>query len=203
MNGIVCPARRRVGVVALTFALTLLTAGTLSPAPVDAKPKKIRACVTKDGTMAFSRSGKCGKGERKLSWNKKGKRGKAGAAGAVGPTGPAGPSGTAADLEALEALVAQQGLLISGLTTDLDDLASEVAGLSTDVDGILSDIAGLQSDLGALDARVDAACDQLTAVTTQSDDVVAAMGVISALLDPLTLGTLPDLPAALGAFSCP
>jgi Phage Tail Collar Domain/Collagen triple helix repeat (20 copies) len=56
----------------------------------------IRACYSKStGALRVLRSGRCGAGEKLLTWNQQGPQGLAGAAGHVGATGSAGPQGAA------------------------------------------------------------------------------------------------------------
>ena len=163
---------------ALLVALALL--GTAADGAV-AKGGKITACVTKSGALEIAKAGKCAKGERKLTWNKKGKRGKAGEPGAAGAPGQNGQDGSAAGLDQLQLLVDQQGEAIAGLTSQLNALDSQV-------DGIAPQVAAL--------------CTQVSSVTGQSDALLTVLGAVNTILDPLTLLPLPTLPSALGNFSC-
>lgn len=171
--------------LALIAAIGMLfaTAGA-----AEAKGGKINACVTKSGMLEIAKSGKCPKGERKLTWSKKGKRGKAGqtgqagAAGAQGQAGEDGQDANTAGLAQLQALVDQQGQTIAQLTQQLN-------ALDTQVDALAPQVAAL--------------CTQLSSVTGQSDLLLTTLGALNAILDPLTLLPLPVLPSALGSFSCP
>jgi hypothetical protein len=95
--------------------------------------------------MRFAGRGKCKKGERRLTWNKRGKQGP------TGDTGAQGPAGTgAADLLAL---IEQQASTIESLRSQLGVLGaqmaavcSQVATLTTRADALRSVIAGIGLD---------------------------------------------------------
>jgi hypothetical protein len=133
--------------------------------------------------MRFSRSGKCHKGEKKVSWKKKGKEGPA------GPTGPQGPSGLTSEL--LETITQQQ-LTIQTLTTQVNTLTTRLDALTETVNGLSPQVAAL--------------CGRMSAVTTRANvlrTAIDGLGLNSVLT---TLGgalIVPALPAPLSAFSCP
>jgi hypothetical protein len=123
--------------------LTLLFAAFGAGASASTKVKgKVHACVIKKGEdkglMRFSRSGKCKKGEKKLTWNKRGKRGKRGAAGPRGETGPAG--GGSDQLTATVAALCSQ---VSTVTSQLNALQTVIAGLG--LNGVLTGLGGALS----------------------------------------------------------
>jgi hypothetical protein len=140
------------GRLAAIAAAVLLIGGALAiaaPAAAVAKPGKIRACVDKrgpdKGAMRFAGKGRCNKGERKLTWNKRGEPG------ATGDTGAQGPAGTGAT--DLLALIEQQASTIETLQSQLAVLGtrmaavcSQVATLTTRADALRSVIAGIGLD---------------------------------------------------------
>jgi hypothetical protein len=124
-------------------ALTLLAGGLGASASASTKVKgKVHACVIKQGDakglMRFSPSGKCGHGEKKLTWNKRGKRGKRGKAGAQGSTGAAGPAGGGSDLTATIAALCSQ---MTAVTSQLNSLETVISGLG--LSGIIPPGLGL------------------------------------------------------------
>lgn len=99
---------------------------------------KVHACVIKQGKdkglMRFTPKGKCKRGEKKLTWNKRGKRGKRGAAGATGPAGAGAQTG---ELEATIAVLCTQ---LTAVTTQLNSLETALGGLG--LNGILTGLGG-------------------------------------------------------------
>jgi uncharacterized coiled-coil protein SlyX len=173
-------------VAAAVIATALLLVASIGAGDASAKGKKIHACVVKKGpdkgAMHFSRKGKCGKGEKKLSWNKKGKAGKQGSAGPKGETGPEGPSGVT------------------------DELLATIAAQQAAIDQLKSQVTALTSQLNALSPTVAALCSQMTAVTSQTNALGTALGglTLNALLTGLGGAlNIPALPAALAPFTCP
>jgi hypothetical protein len=130
-------------VLGLTVAglLALLGAFVAAPAAPAAKRGKIKVCVAKKGpdkgAMRFSKKGKCKRGERKLSWAKKGK------AGAQGAAGPQGPAGSAANVDELLALIEAQQTTIDGLTQEVADLTTQVSTLAGQVLALEDILGGL------------------------------------------------------------
>jgi hypothetical protein len=172
-------------VLALAAVAALFLLAAMNPNAAAAKGKRISACVVKKGpdkgAMHFSRKGKCHKGEKKISWNKKGMRGKKGATGPQGNTGPEGPSGVTDEL--LATIAAQQAAI--------DQLTSQLSTVTTQLNALKSQVTGLAPQVAAL-------CTQMQAVTTQ---VTAIQTVTAAVIAIVPVG--PALPAALSAFSCP
>ncbi len=178
---------RALATVLLVAAAMLLFGGLLAATPADAKGKKLHACVAKKGpdkgTMRFSRSGKCHKGEKKVSWKKKGKKGPA------GPTGPQGPSGVTNEL--LETIT-QQTTTIQTLTTQINALTTQLNALKQQVNGLSPQVAAL--------------CGQMSAVTNRSNALRNVIGGLDLNSVLTTLGgalVIPALPAPLSGFSCP
>jgi hypothetical protein len=138
--------------------------------------------------MRFVPRGKCHRGEKKLTWNKKGKHGQAGAAGQAGEPGPQGPSGITDDL--LNTITLQQA--------KIDTLTQQLAGLASQLNAVTQQLNGLSPQVAAL-------CTQMTAVTGQSDalrTVVSGLALTGLIPAGLVLN-IPALPGALGPFSCP
>lgn len=84
--------------VATIAALVLLIGGTASGATVSTRAgATFFGCVAKGGALTMtSKTAKCPKGAKKITWNRQGPTGSTGIAGiqgAVGPQGPAGPTG--------------------------------------------------------------------------------------------------------------
>ena len=188
MEGGLNPVSARLGrnlIAAALVAVALLFVASLGAPDASAKGKKLNACVVKKGpdkgVMHFSRTGKCPKGEKKVSWSKKGKKGKRGPAGETGAPGPQGPSGVT------------------------DELLATISAQQAQIDQLTSQLNTVKSQLNALAPQVQALCTQMTAVTSYSNALgpvisgIALGGVI-----PPGLGlTVPALPAALTAFACP
>jgi hypothetical protein len=78
---------------AIVGVVVLLAAGG-GYALASGSSKKINACVHKHGGGLYT--GKCGKHDKKLTWNTTGPAGPAGAAGKTGATGATGPQGPGA-----------------------------------------------------------------------------------------------------------
>jgi hypothetical protein len=164
---------------------------------------------------------KAKKGEKPIAWTVFGSPGTGGSQGGAGDTGDTGTDAASKqDLLTLLSLIQQQSALIDQLTgqlgalgVDVDSLTGQLDALGLDLDSLTGDVGGLQGILsgvtnGELQSAIDnvpvvsALCDQVSDVTDQSDALRSALSVVATLLDPLTLGVLPSLPAALGAFSC-
>ena len=72
----------------------LLAGASLTLGQGGVETAKIKACVDRDsGTLLLPKSGRCGKGTKRLSFNRPGGAGATGSAGETGPRGPAGPDG--------------------------------------------------------------------------------------------------------------
>ena len=170
-------------IAAAVVAVFLFAAA--NPGAADARGKKVHACVTKKGpdkgTMRFSRTAKCHKGEKRISWNKKGKRGKQGPAGPAGERGPQGPSGVT------------------------DELLNTIASQQATIDQLTSQVNTLTQQLNGLSPTIAALCTQMDAVTDQSNALGTVIsGIALSGLIPAGLGlTVPAVPAALGSFACP
>jgi hypothetical protein len=166
---------------AIALALTALIAMLViapAAAPAASKKGKVNVCVEKRGkdrgAMRFAGKKRCHKGEKKVTFAKKGKPGPAGQR---GPEGPAGPAGSAADLTALRA-----------------ELEAQIAALQGQLTGLSTQFAAFQT----------AACAQLATLTDQTNALGTALdgiglgGTIPALLTLVNPGAPPGLPA----FSC-
>jgi hypothetical protein len=187
----------RVPAAALVVAAALLLIGLVGATPADAKGKKLHACVAKKGpdkgAMTFSRSGKCHKGEKTVSWKKKGK------AGPTGPTGPSGPQGPSGLTGELLATITQQTTTIETLTTQVDTLITQVDALTTQLDTVNARVNGLAPQVAAL-------CGKMSAVTSRANVLRGAINGLDLNAVLTTLGgalIVPALPAPLSAFSCP
>ena len=73
----------------------LLAGGAMAVGAIPSSNGTINACYSKKtGAMRIvDAKEKCGKKERRLTWNEKGVKGDPGAAGATGARGPMGPAG--------------------------------------------------------------------------------------------------------------
>lgn len=120
----------RIFTTLLVGALLTLLVGVFGAGGAAASTKakgKVHACVIKQGKdkglMRFAPKGKCKRGEKKLTWNKRGKRGKRGATGATGPAGSGGQTG---ELEATVAVLCTQ---LTAVTSQLNSLETVLGGL--------------------------------------------------------------------------
>ncbi len=103
------PVNRRGTVLLATFGALVITALAMAP---QSQASTIYACVKKSGSPRIvSKTTKCKKHERKLSWSSQGPAGKNGAAGATGSKGETGAAATT-----LWAVVEFNGTLVRGGT---------------------------------------------------------------------------------------
>jgi hypothetical protein len=122
------------------------------------------------------------RGWRRMSWSANGATGVRGSTGSPGDQGSPGAAG-GVDQSLLETIQTQ--------SSQIDTLTKQVTTLSQQVTG--------------LEGTVASACSQLTALTTQADDLGTAVAGIS--LNGVLTGLggalqIPSLPAALGSFAC-
>jgi hypothetical protein len=133
----------------LIGAIALCAGLGASPASAAKAKGKVTACVIKKGEnkglMRFAPKGKCKRGERKLTWNRKGKRGKQGAR---GETGPAGPAGNQAQTDQLEQAVAALCTQMSAVTSQLTAVQTALNGLG--LSGVLGGVITIPSMPAAL-----------------------------------------------------
>jgi hypothetical protein len=80
--------------LAVSCVALLLTISGAAVAATAGGSKQISACVKAKGG-AFYEAKKCGRGDRRLTWNQTGPAGVTGATGGTGPQGPPGTPGTA------------------------------------------------------------------------------------------------------------
>ena len=158
MEGGLYPVSARLGrtlIAVAVAAAALLFVASLGAADASAKGKKLHACVVKKGAdkgvMHFSRTGKCPKGEKKVSWSKKGKKGKRGPAGAQGEAGPQGPSGVT------------------------DQLLATIAAQQAQIDQLTSQLESVKSQLGTLAPQVAALCQEMPLVVGQANLLLTAI----------------------------
>ena len=114
--------------------------------PAQAKRGKVHACVARSGVMTFSPSGKCAKGERKLTWNKKGKRGKAGPKGADGAQGAPGADGSTAGIDQLTAQLNALEAQVNGLAPQVGALCAQLSNVTGQSDALLT-VLGAVNDI--------------------------------------------------------
>ena len=174
------------------------------------------------------KSCKTKKGEKAIAWTV---FGTPGATGAQGNSGTAGTQGaTKQDLLTLLGLIQQQSSVIDQLTSqlgalgvDVDDLAGQLGALGLDLDSLTSQLGLLNGDVNGLESILDGitngelqsaigavpvldtVCDQLSAVTNQSNalrTVISGLGLNGVLTALGGLLQIPALPAALDPFSC-
>lgn len=120
----------------MTGLATVAAAG-IAAAPAAAAGGKIHACYSKSGAMSYSKSGKCAKGSKGISWNKAGKTGKTGRTGATGATGAQGATGAAG----AQGAVGPQGpaALAAGYTVDRYGQSSSVVSISSSSTGVVNE----------------------------------------------------------------
>lgn len=167
-----------------------------------AKKGKIHTCIDKKGpdkgAMRFSKIKRCRKGEKSLSWNKRGLPGQA------GQPGPAGATGTGGDPGALDELrldLDQQSARIQELEGEVDALTTQVTALAAQLTGLGTQLGALGSDFTSFKSD---ACDQLETLTDQSNSMGTALDGIGlgGTIPPLLTLTNPGSPTALPAFGC-
>lgn len=79
--------------IAMTGLATIVATGAAA-VPAAAASGKIHACYSKrTDVLTYSKKGKCGHGEKAISWNASGPRGKRGASGPAGSAGAKGAQG--------------------------------------------------------------------------------------------------------------
>lgn len=214
------------------LVLSMAGAGTAAARPIGSNGV-INACFkakgkNKGALRVVSNRGGCKRlrgGWRPMSWSVNGSSGGsgqsgapgasggAGQAGPKGDTGPEGTQGAAGQVEkSLLETIQSQSTQINSLSKEVTDLTGEVlnlesglSGLGVDVLDLEGDLTGLSGDVTDLEGTVDDACDQLSAVTDQSDELLGAFGDLSLNNALQILGgvlEVPTLPAALGTFEC-
>jgi hypothetical protein len=185
--------------LAVALILACLT-GPASAASLAAKDGKIHACYKAKGkakgTLRVVRSAKarCPRGWKKTAWNASGAPGAAGEnggngvgePGSAGGNGANGTAGTAAKVSSLESQVTE-------LLTKLKSLESILTGITN---------AQLKEAIGNVPV-IATLCGEAKKLNEQSNGLGTALGALGALLDPLTGGALPTVPAALPPFQCP
>jgi hypothetical protein len=195
--------RLAVAAVAMSLAAALIltaVSGSASAASPVAKDGRIHACYKAKGkakgTLRVVRSAKvrCPRGWKKTAWNAGGVLGASGEnggngvgePGSAGGNGANGTTGTNAKVTSLESQVTE-------LLTKLKSLESVLAGITN---------TQLKEAIGNVPV-VASLCTEAKKLNEQSNGLGTALGALGALLDPLTGGALPTIPAALPAFQCP
>jgi hypothetical protein len=142
--------RRSSFVVVVVLVLLVVTCLGATGAVAAKGGGKLTACVTKKGPhkgeARFVRGGKCKRGERKLTWNKRGQPGKAGERGQPGPTGATGPAGAGGSTDQLLTLIQQQQAAIDALTQRVSALCTQVSTVTSQSDVLRTVISGLSLD---------------------------------------------------------
>jgi hypothetical protein len=189
--------------VAVTLLVAVLLAWASAPASarsIVARDGRIHACYKAkgrtQGTLRVVRGAKarCPRGWKKIAWNAGGAPGAAGenggnGVGEPGSAGGNGASGTAATNAKVSSLESQ----VTELLTKLKSLESVLAGVTN---------TQLKEAIGNVPV-VATLCTEAKKLNEQSNGLGTALGAVGALLDPLTGGALPTIPAALPAYSCP
>jgi hypothetical protein len=176
--------------------------GPAAAAPLVGKDGRIHACYKAKGkakgTLRVVRSARarCPRGWKKAAWNASGGPGAAGegenggnGVGEPGSAGGNGANGTAATNAKVSSLESK----VSELLTKLKSLESILAGVTN---------TQLKEAIGNVPV-VATLCGEAKKLNEQSNGLGTALGALGALLDPLTGGALPTIPAALPAFQCP
>jgi hypothetical protein len=132
-------ARKPLLLLVAVLSLSLL-AGAAPGANAAAKKRRVTACVIKKGEdkglMRFAPRGKCKRGEKKLTWNKKGRRGPRGEQGPAG----GGGGGTNPLVTQLSASVSSLCSQLSAVTNQLTAVQSALAGLG--LNSVLTTLGG-------------------------------------------------------------
>jgi hypothetical protein len=175
--------------------------GSAAAAPLVGKDGRIHACYKAKGkakgTLRVVRSARarCPRGWKKTAWNGGGAPGAAGENGGngVGEPGSAGGNGANGTAGTNAAKVTSLESQVTELLTKLKSLESILAGVTN---------TQLKEAIGNVPV-VATLCGEAKKLNEQSNGLGTALGALGALLDPLTGGALPTIPAALPAFQCP
>jgi uncharacterized protein YoxC len=209
------------------LVLSTVGAGTAS-AQSYGKDGTIHACYKAKGknkgalrVVSASRACRKLRGFRPLSWSadgtvggsgQNGSQGAAGSGGDAGQPGPEGKQGTPGAASQVEKTLIEtvdsQTKQINGLTKEVTDLAGEVLDLEADVTTLTSglgsvegNVTSLTSGLTDLEATTGETCEQVEAVTKQSDKILnSLLGSSVAILGNLL--NVPTPPDPLGTFEC-
>ncbi len=139
---------RRNATLLIALIAALVGALAIAPgAPAAAKKGKVHVCVEtrgKDkGVMHLAKGKHCHKGQKSVTFNKRGKRGRAGEPGAEGPQGPTGQGAPPDALAALQQQLAAQAEQLAALQsqlaaacTQLSTVTTQLNALGTALDGI-------------------------------------------------------------------
>jgi hypothetical protein len=206
---------RRFGVLLLALLagaalFSMAAAGGAGAARLVGKNGKVYACYRTKGkakgeVRLVAQHKKCGKGEKKISWNVTGKHGSSGQDGESAPSGETGePGGPGA------AGLAQQVSVLTSKVTALEGVLKGVT--NTDLTGVLSKLQGVTGtqlkETVTKIADVNALCAQgatLTAKTKELGTALMGVSLTGLASNPLfsVLGlSIPSVPA-LPAFACP
>jgi hypothetical protein len=188
-----------------TLFLCVTLTGVIAFAVTDeavAKKGKIHVCVAKrgpdKGAMRFVRGKKCQKGEKSLSWNKKGMPGPAGATGQTGPAGAG--EGAQQTIDQLRTQLDQQSTRVADLESQVAQLTTQYSAALNQLGALGTQVTGLGNQFGAFQTT---ACGQLTNLTDQSNDLGTAIdGIdVTGLFGGLAFIS-PGAPTALQSFAC-
>jgi uncharacterized protein YoxC len=215
--------------VAALSALVFSTVGAgAASAQSFGKDGTIHACYKAKGknkgalrVVPASRACRKLRGFRPLSWGadstaggagQSGSQGAAGSGGDVGQPGPEGKQGTPGAASQVEKslidTVDSQTKQINSLTKEVTDLTDEVLDLEGDVTTLTSglgsvegNVTSLTSGLTNLKDTTGETCEQVEAVTEQSDKILSSLlGSSVAILGNLL--NVPTPPSPLGTFEC-
>jgi hypothetical protein len=193
------------GLVLLASALSLaLLAQPAAATRIVAKDGKIHACMKVRGKgkgtlrVVRNRKVKCPHRWHKVAWYAAGVQGPAGAAGQAGAPGAAGEQGPRGEAGLPGR---NENVVVNELEDKVTELLTRVEALEAILQGVTNQ--QLQEAIASIPV-VQALCAQTEALTTNSNELGAAVGALNTILDTLLPTFSPvAVPLALPAAPCP
>jgi hypothetical protein len=202
---------RRFGVLLVALLagaalFSMVAAGGAGATRLVGKNGKVYACYrtkgkAKGAVRLVAQHKRCGKGEKKISWNVTGKHGSSGqdgesaAGGETGEPGGPGASGLEQQVSALtNKVTALEGVLKGVTNAGLTGALAKLQGISG---------TQLQEAITSV-ADVKALCAQATALTSQANALGTTIGGIGlgGTIPVLLKLVVPAVPASLAPFGC-